>query len=203
MKTLLFTLAAALLLLAGSATAASAQGASGTVTGKVVRWNGQPVAGATMRALTDPNNLSTDVAHTTTGPDGSYTLTVPAGTPYWIHVDTYGTWWGYAYQVPFTLRPGEILSKVYFALGPRAVHEITLPTPVSNIGPITGANPTATAAPVSNVKPEVGYNSPSGAAPGMPRTGAPDAAGPVAALLAALLLLSAGIAVRRLGARAR
>jgi hypothetical protein len=178
MKKLLFTLMAAALLLTLSTTAAWAQTGTGKVTGKAVRWNGAAIAGATIRALTGPLETDKEVDRTTTAADGSYTLTVPAGQPYWVHIDTFGTWWGYSYQTPFTLQPGETISQVFFALGPRDVKEITLPAPVSNVGPATGENqppqvsqPPAQApkpveqapapqpnAPVSNVKPEVGSN---------------------------------------------
>ena len=178
MKKLLFTLMAAALLLTLSTTAAWAQTGTGTVTGKAVRWNGQPIAGATIRALTGPLETDKEVDRTTTAADGSYSLTVPVGQPYWVHIDTFGTWWGYSYQTPFTLRPGETISQVFFALGPRDVKEIALPAPVSNVGPATGENPPPQVseppaqapkpieqapapqpnAPVSNVKPEVGAN---------------------------------------------
>ena len=71
---------------------------------------------------------------------------------------------------------------MYFALGPRDVKEITLPTPVSNVGPEIGQNQPPPAAPpvappaappaapvekpISNVKPEVGYNN----QPSVPKT---------------------------------
>jgi hypothetical protein len=140
MKRLLRPLLVAFFMLAFSATAAFAQSGSGTVTGKAVRWNGDAIAGATMRALTGPLETAKEVARTTTAADGSYSLSVPAGTPYWIHIDTFGSWWGYSYQTPFTLRPGETISQVYFALGPRDVKEIALPAPVSNVGPAVGVN---------------------------------------------------------------
>jgi hypothetical protein len=178
MKKLLYILMAAALLLTLSTTAAWAQTGTGKVTGKAVRWNGDAIAGATIRALTGPLETDKEVDRTTTAADGSYALTVPAGQPYWVHIDTFGSWWGYSYQTPFTLQPNETISQVFFALGPRDVKEITLPAPVSNVGPATGENqppqvsqPPAQApkpveqapapqpnAPVSNVKPEVGSN---------------------------------------------
>ena len=162
MKKLLFTLMAAALLLTLSTNAAWAQTGTGTVTGKAVRWNGAAVAGATIRALTGPLETDKEVARTTTAADGTYALSVPVGQSYWIHIDTFGTWWGYSYAPPFTLQPGETISQVFFALGPRDVKEITLPAPVSNIGPATGENTppqvSQPAAPISNVQPEAGSN---------------------------------------------
>jgi len=227
MKKLVVIMAAALLLLAGGAHAAFAQATSGTVTGKVVRWNGDPVSGATVRALTGWLETDQEISRTTTGADGSYTLSVPAGQTAWIHVDTLGTWWGYSYKPPFTLRPGEVISQVYFALGPRDVHEITLPAPVSNVGPATGQNPpqqpteaptaaptaAPTQAPISNVKPALGYNN----QPSVPRTVPQRATQPAPRVLpqtgasgndtlwlafaGALALLVSGLTVRRLAFR--
>jgi hypothetical protein len=173
MKRLVGVLMAAFLLMALNVTGAHAQTANGTVTGKTVRWDGSAIAGATVRALTGPLETDTEVSRTTTGGDGSYTLSVPVGQAYWIHVDTLGTWWGYSYKPALTLRPGEVISQVYFAQGPRDVKEIVLPTPVSNLEPAVDqpavkidpvAVPPATAPviefpvskPISNVAPLVG-----------------------------------------------
>lgn len=179
MKKLIVLLFVVALVLSFGVQTTFAQAGAGAVVGKAVRWNGDPIANATIRALAGPLETAQEISRTTTGADGSYALSVPVGTPYWIHIDTYGSWWGYSYQVPFTLRPSERISDVYFALGPRDVHEIVLPAPVSSLAPATGANkgptiqdfanlnlkaaapaPAAPAAekPVSNVKPAVGYN---------------------------------------------
>jgi LPXTG-motif cell wall-anchored protein len=232
MKRLLRPLLVAFFMLAFSATAAFAQSGSGTVTGKAVRWNGDAIAGATMRALTGPLETAKEVARTTTAADGSYSLSVPAGTPYWIHIDTFGSWWGYSYQTPFTLRPGETISQVYFALGPRDVKEIALPAPVSNVGPAVGVNepppaapaPAAPApapaaapapavsaapAPVSNVKPAIGVNEPQVAvaprpAPAtLPQTGESNQDGLWIGLTAAMVLAVAGLNLRRASRKSR
>jgi len=166
-------LIAAFLLLALNVTGAHAQAAGGTVTGKTVHWDGSPIAGATVRALTGLLETDSEVSRTTSGADGSYSLNVPVGQAYWIHVDTLGTWWGYSYKPALTLRPGEVISQVYFAQGPRDVKEIVLPTAVSNLEPAVGqapvkidpvSSPPANAPviefpvskPVSNVAPLVG-----------------------------------------------
>lgn len=141
MKKLVGILMAAFLLITFNVTAAHAQTVNGTVTGKTVHWNGSPIAGATVRALTGPLETDTEVSRTTTGADGSYNLSVPVGEAYWIHVDTLGTWWGYSYKPALTLRPGEVISQVYFAQGPRDVKEIVLPTAVSNLEPAVGQAP--------------------------------------------------------------
>ena len=176
MKKLMGGLIAAFLLLALNVTGAHAQAAGGTVTGKTVHWDGSPIAGATVRALTGLLETDSEVSRTTSGADGSYSLNVPVGQAYWIHVDTLGTWWGYSYKPALTLRPGEVISQVYFAQGPRDVKEIVLPTAVSNLEPAVGqapvkidpvSSPPANAPviefpvskPVSNVAPLVGSNS--------------------------------------------
>lgn len=176
MKKLLFLFLAAALLLTFSANGAAAQTAStSTFSGKAVRWNGEPIVGATIAALRGPLETATEVVHTTTAADGSYTLTVPATGTYWLHIRTFGTYWGYSYYIPFTPRAGETISKVYFALGPRDVADpVALPAPESNVAPETGTNtpptvpttapaqppakPQVTTAPVSNVKPLTGTN---------------------------------------------
>ncbi len=176
MKRLVGVLTAAFLLLALNVTAAHAQAANGMVTGKTVHWDGSPIAGVTVRALSGPLETDTEVSRTTTGADGSYNLSVPVGAAYWIHVDTLGTWWGYSYKPALTLRPGEVISQVYFAQGPRDVKEIVLPTAISNLEPAVGQAPVkidpvsvppATAPviqfpvskPISNVAPLLGSNS--------------------------------------------
>ncbi len=141
MKRVVGVLMAAFLLLALNVTGAHAQSADGTVTGKTVHWDGSPIAGATVRALTGPLETDSEVSRTTTGADGSYSLSVPVGQAYWIHVDTLGTWWGYSYKPALTLRTGEVISQVYFAQGPRDVKEIVLPTAVSNLEPAVGQAP--------------------------------------------------------------
>jgi len=156
---------AALLLIAGlvcglSTSVAAAQSAGATVTGKAVRWDGSPISGATIAVLSGPLETAPELGSTTTGPDGTYTIAAPVGQPVWVHIRTFGTWWGYSYT-PLNLRAGEVLSQVYFALGPRDVKEaIVLPTPISNIGPEVGTEqpPAAPPAPpeVSNVKPIIG-----------------------------------------------
>jgi LPXTG-motif cell wall-anchored protein len=101
---------------------------------------------------------------TTTAADGSYSITAPAGQTVWLHIRTFGSWWGYSYYIPFNLKPGESISQVYFALGPRDVAApITLPAPVSNVGPELGtteppAQPVTEQPPTSNVKPLTGSN---------------------------------------------
>ncbi|HMA33905.1 MAG TPA: hypothetical protein VKY74_05430, partial [Chloroflexia bacterium] len=116
MKKFLVILFAVALMLGLSAHAAAAQAASGTVTGKAVRWDGTPIAGATVRALAGWLETDKEISRTTSGADGVYTLSVPVGQPVWIHIDTFGTWWGYSYKPTFTLRPGEVISQVFFAL---------------------------------------------------------------------------------------
>src|SRR5436189_6027804 len=94
---------------------AIAQSAGGTVVGKVVRWDGSPVAGATIAVLQGRLETDKELSHTTTGADGSYSIAVPDGQTIWMHVRTFGTWWGYSYT-PMNLRPSEVISQVYFAL---------------------------------------------------------------------------------------
>ncbi|HUS15383.1 MAG TPA: carboxypeptidase-like regulatory domain-containing protein, partial [Chloroflexia bacterium] len=113
MKKLFVTLMAATLMLTFGASAASAQSATGTVTGKAVRWNGEAISGATIRVLAGPLETDKELSRTTTGADGSYAVTLPADQSYWVHIDTLGTWWGYSYQTPFTVRAGETISQVF------------------------------------------------------------------------------------------
>src|SRR4051794_737247 len=95
-----FVLAAYLL----GAQASHAQGAASGFSGKAVRWNGDPIVGATIRVLAGPLETDQEYARTTTAADGSWSVQLPAGGPYWVHIDTFGSWWGYSYQTPFTLR---------------------------------------------------------------------------------------------------
>jgi hypothetical protein len=161
-KLVLFLLAAGLLLGLGAGHAAAQSAPTSTFSGKAVRWDGTAISGAIVAVLRGPLETDAEVAHTATAADGSWTLTVPAGGPYWLHIRTFGTWWGYSYYIPFTVRPGEAVSQIYFALGPRDVKDvISLPAPISNVGPETGSDATPvpaqpTATPVSNVKPIVG-----------------------------------------------
>lgn len=225
MKKILFLFLAAALLLAFNANTAAAQSVStSTFSGKAVRWNGDPIVGATIAALRGPLESDTEVAHATTTADGSYTLTVPATGTYWLHIRTFGTYWGYSYYIPFTPRAGEAISKVYFALGPRDVQDvITLPTPESNVAPETGTIAPPPVAPqpppVSNVKPIIGVNDDSPAQPSqpttqphqpttqphaLPTTGAADGAtlGLLSLLaLAGLTLVGFGLSLRTLLAR--
>lgn len=215
MKKALLLVFFGLLALALTVPAAQAAGA-GTLTGRVVRWNGDAVSGATIAALRDPQDLNSEIAHTTAAGDGSWSLQVPVGTAVWVNIHTFGTWWGYSYQTPFTLRDGEIVSQIYFAVGPRDVKEITLPSPVSNIPstPPTVTLPTATPTPVSQVLPEVGGNNPPPAHPStsnpppvhsvpsrpatLPQTGAETTGWSALALvLAGLALVPAGLLLRR------
>jgi LPXTG-motif cell wall-anchored protein len=162
MKKLLILLVVAGFALAFSAQSAAAQAATGTLNGKAVRWNGEAISGATIAVLAGPLETDKEFDHTTTAADGSYSISAPAGQTVWLHIRTFGTWWGYSYYIPFTLKPGEAISQVYFALGPRDVAApITLPAPVSNIAPETGTTePPAqpVTPPTSNVKPIVGSN---------------------------------------------
>jgi LPXTG-motif cell wall-anchored protein len=217
----------ALLLVAGfafalSAHSAAAQSATGTLSGKAVRWNGEPISGATIAVLAGPLETDQQLDSTTTAADGSYTITAPAGQTVWLHIRTFGTWWGYSYYVPFNLKPGESISQVFFALGPRDVKEpITLPTPVSNVAPETGTNeppaqpPATQQPPTSSVKPIIGGNEES-ATPqkptsnvkpiiggNLPRTGGADASGLWAILGLALLGTVAGLGLRRRAATTR
>ncbi|HMA35788.1 MAG TPA: carboxypeptidase-like regulatory domain-containing protein [Chloroflexia bacterium] len=195
--------------------------AGGTVSGKVIRWDGTPVAGATIRVLTGALESTTELARTTTAADGSYTVSLPLGQTCWVHVDTFGSWWGYSYAPAFTLRAGEAVSQVFFAIGPRDVKEIALPVPVSNIAPALGTNPAphVAAQPVAvvaksyiaQVKPLVGTNA-AGAAPPitlvgalattrphtLPTTGAHAGDSLGLGFLAGLALLAAGLLTRRL-----
>jgi LPXTG-motif cell wall-anchored protein len=162
MKKFLVLLMVAAFALALSAHGASAQAANGTLTGKAVRWSGEPISGATIAVLAGPLETDKEYDHTTTAADGSYTINAPAGQTVWLHIRTFGTWWGYSYYIPFNLTAGETISQVYFALGPRDVATpINLPAPVSNVAPQTGTTappPAAPAPPVSNVKPLTGSN---------------------------------------------
>jgi hypothetical protein len=204
MKKLLFLLLAAGLVLSFGATHAAAQtAATSTLQGKAVRWNGEPIAGATIAALRGPLESDPEVASTVTAADGSYSLTVPAGATYWLHIRTFGTYWGYSYHVPFTPRADETISQIYFALGPRDVKDaITLPTPESNVGPETGTDeppavqppappaPQATATPVSRVKPIIGAN-PAPQPGRLPDTGVSD--GETLGLTTVLILAGLGL----------
>jgi LPXTG-motif cell wall-anchored protein len=217
MKKLVVFLLVAAFAFSLSTQAAAAQTATAAVTGKAVRWNGEPIAGATIAALAGPLETDKVFDETTTAADGSYTLAVPAGQVFWVHIRTFGSWWGYSYNPPFNLRPSEQISQVFFALGPRDVKEsITLPTPVSNVGPETGtaepppAEPPAAAPPVSNTKPIVGTNEPttvkqpaktSQAKPltggYLPQTGGETTNGLWLALGLALAGVTAGLGMRR------
>lgn len=164
MKKLLVLLFVAGFAFALSIHGATAQSATGTLTGKAVRWDGEAIAGATIAVLAGPLETDKEFDHTTTAADGSYTITAPAGQTVWLHIRTFGTWWGYSYYVPFNLKPGEAISQVYFALGPRDVATpINLPAPVSNVGPELGTTeppvqPVTQQPPTSQVKPLTGSN---------------------------------------------
>jgi len=219
MKKLLISLMAVLLLGSIGIHTAAAQSANGTVTGKAIRWDGSPIAGATIRALSGWLETDQEIARTTTDGNGNYALTVPVGQAYWIHIDTFGSWWGYSYKPPLALQSGEVISQVYFALGPRSVQDVVLPTPVSNLAPAAPEPPPATA-PVSDVKPALGVNeepAPAPAAPvkkpvsnvkpalgindmaprALPRTGRESDETLLITLTAALALMVLGFGVRR------
>jgi hypothetical protein len=214
MKKLVLLLLVGALALGLSAQSAAAQAADAVVSGKAVRWNGEPIAGATIAALGGPLETDPVLDQTTTGADGSYTLTVPAGQTVWVHIRTFGTWWGYSYHTPFNLRGGEQLSQVFFALGPRDVQDIiTLPAPVSNVGPQEGTDepPTAPPAepPVSTARPILGGNDDTPAQPPtsqarpltgsyLPRTGGEPGAALWLLLGVALAGVTAGLTLRRL-----
>jgi LPXTG-motif cell wall-anchored protein len=221
MKKFFVALMAVMLLVLGSAGAAHAQSAGRTVTGKVIRWDGTPVPNATVRALRGQWEDTQEVARTTADADGNYTLNLPDGDPYWIHVDTIGTWWGYSYKPAMALQPGEVMSQVYFAVGPRDVKEVVLPTAVSNLAPaestpapevaapvsdakpLVGGNDNAaqtTSKPVSQVKPLVGGNKIAAAPQKLPSTGLAEETWGLA-LAAALGILIAGFSVRRVALR--
>ena len=189
MKKLVFALLLGLVAVAISAQGTYAQAASG-LSGKAVRWNGEPIVGATISILAGPLESDKELARTATGADGSWSVELPAGGPYWVHIRTFGSWWGYSYQTPFALRAGEQISQIWLALGPRDVREITLPEPISNVQPGTGEAPPT---PVSNVKPGIGV----GEEPGMPRTGEGDRQ------LDGTLLLALGLAVLLIGSGLR
>ncbi len=218
MKKLLVLLLVAGFALALSVQGAAAQSATGTLSGKAVRWNGEPISGATIAVLAGPLETDQQLDSTTTAADGSYSITAPAGQKVWLHIRTFGTWWGYSYYIPFNLKPGESISQVFFALGPRNVAApITLPTPVSNVGPEVGTNePPATAPPpTSNVKPIVGGNEEitpaqpptSNVKPivggNLPRTGGADGSGLWTLVGLALLGTVAGLGLRRRAAQSR
>jgi LPXTG-motif cell wall-anchored protein len=226
MKKLLVLLLVASFAFALSAHTAAAQSATGTLTGKAVRWNGEPIAGATIAALAGPLETDKEFDHTTTAADGSYTITAPAGQTVWLHIRTFGTYWGYSYYIPFNLKPSETISQVYFALGPRDVAApIVLPTPVSNVAPETGtteppAQPVTEPPPTSNVKPIVGSNEdntpvqkPTAQKPTsnvkpltgstLPRTGGATDSLFMAGLDLALLVIAAGLILRRRTAQDR
>ncbi len=217
MKKLLTAALLGLLVFAAGVQMAAAAPA-GTLQGRVIRWDGTPVAGATVAALLGPLETDKELTHATTAADGSWSLSVPAGTPYWVHVRTFGTWWGYSYEPPFTLADGETVSQIYFALGPRSVKDVVLPAPVSNATPVPPTvtlptatpAPAATATPVSQVLPIIGGNT-GGQTPGkgtpagpqtLPRTGADTGLSLLwLALAGATLLTGAGLGVRTLAVR--
>jgi hypothetical protein len=217
MKKLLTAALLGLLVFAAGAQMAAAAPA-GTLQGRVIHWDGTPVAGATVAALLGPLETDKELTHTTTAADGSWSLSVPAGAPYWVHVRTFGTWWGYSYEPPFTLADGEVVSQIYFALGPRSVKDVVLPAPVSNATPVPPTvtlptatpAPAATATPVSQVLPAIGGNE-GGQTPGkgtpaapqtLPSTGATSGLSLLWLLLAgATLLTGAGLGVRKLAMR--
>ncbi|HMA33462.1 MAG TPA: hypothetical protein VKY74_03195 [Chloroflexia bacterium] len=163
-----------------SAHGAAAQGATATLRGLALQGNGTPIVGATITAHTGPEETTPALGHTTTGADGSWELTVPAGQTVWIHFDTFGPWWGYSYSPPFVLQPGQVVTGVEFVLGPRSVS-----TPVA--APPTPVPPPPTPVPATPVP-----------TPGMPTTGAGESPWTGAAwLVAALGLLLSGIGLRR------
>jgi LPXTG-motif cell wall-anchored protein len=219
MKKFFVALMAVMLLILGSAGGAQAQSAGRTVTGKVIRWDGTPVPNAVVRALRGQWEDTQEVGRATADANGNYSLNLPDGGAYWIHVDTIGTWWGYSYKPPMALQPGEVMSQVFFAVGPRDVHEVVLPTAVSNLAPVVapaaapvsqtkplvGGNDNAvktTTKPVSNVKPLVGGNQIAAAPQKLPSTGIAQETWGLA-LAAALGILLAGFSVRRLALRRR
>lgn len=192
---ILFSFALAALLLAVPSTT-YAQAANSGFSGKAVRWNGEPIVGATVSVLTGPLETDTEVARATTGADGSWSIAAPAGGPYWVHIHTFGSWWGYSYQDPFSLVNGEQVSQIYLLLGPREVNEIAIPTPESNVGPEIGVEPTET--PVSEVAPIIGVDPDMPV--GMPTTGGgPAEEVPYGWLIAtAGLLVVAGFGARKI-----
>jgi hypothetical protein len=193
MKTALWLLLLVLLAFLATATGAKAQMAACELSGMAVRWNGEPIAGATIAVLAGPLETDQEYARTTTAADGSWRLQVAAGVTYWVHIRTFGAWWGYSYQAPFTPRPAEQISSIYLALGPRAVNDIVLPQPRSNLEPEVVAP-----APGNNVGPDLGAED-EGPPPGMPTTGERSGSGnlPALLLLIGASLIAAGLAGRR------
>jgi hypothetical protein len=181
---------------------AHAQGATATITGKALEGDGTPVQGAPISAWTeaDEGANSHELARTTTGADGSYSLQVPANQPIWVHFNTYQGWWGYAYSPPPVPKPGETITGINFVLGPRNVF-----TPIPTAPPA----PPATAVPATytgSVGGQVISNpTPTPPPPGMPTTGDNSGDGwlPVGIAALAVLLLGLGTGLRALRAGAR
>jgi len=162
---------------AGPAAAAPpAQGATGTVTRKVLSLDGQPLA----RVLLSAYNQSPDTANRTalgqyrSDAQGQYTAQVPAGTIWmgFLTQDILGqSFWGYD-NLPVTVAAGQTVTDQNFVVAIRVVSE----------------PPTAVPAPVPVAPAPL---------PGMPTTGAgPDLGLPLVGGLGLLLILL-GIVQRR------
>lgn len=170
----------------------AAQGATGTLKGRVIQADGTAVVGATITAHSDASETSAELGRTTTGANGVWQMTVPAGQVVWIHFNTFGPWWGYSYSPPFTLQAGQVADQIEFVLAARAVAEVPTPAPTATALPPTPA-PTATALPPAPTP------TPLPVPPvGMPNTGSGNGlAWPVGSAAGALLLLLAGSRFRR------
>jgi hypothetical protein len=165
-----------------AAAAPAPQAGTGTVSGRSLSQDNVPLAGNTISAYTQPGSVQdrAPVAQTTTAADGTYTLTVPAGTV-WINIAPIGHW-PYDYT-PIQLNAGDQITGIDFVVAIRV-----LPTSVPEA---TAVPPTAVAEPATPtpIPPPVG----------MPVTGGPAAIEltlPVLLLLAGLLLAATGWLIR-------
>ncbi len=178
---------------------AAAQQATGTLKGIVTGLNGAFVAGATITAHAEANENSEELGRTTTGSDGTWQMTVPAGRLVWVHFNTFGPLWGYSYSPPFTLQAGQVVDQVNFVLAPREVSAPpTAAPPTATAAPSTAVPATATAVPPTATAVPIPPTVVAGAQPGMPSTGnGTQWLETLAGLITALLLLGIGSRVRR------
>ena len=171
------------LLLVGGGLSARAAGDTATIRGQVVSLDNVPLSGITIAAYDQPNTTPnrTPLTQTSTGADGSYSLTVPPGT-IWVAMLT-AERWGYDYT-PISLKAGEVVDNVIFV---PAIRVLPAGAPTATAGPA----PVATPAPVV-------------APPGMPTTGAPPDPGLplIVTVFGSILLCCGGLALRR-GSRVR
>lgn len=179
-------LALALVALAPGPAAATARfQATATLSGHVLSADNLPLAGVRLAAFTQagttPNRQP--VANIQTGADGSYSVSVPAGT-IWMNVltqDVLGqSFWGYDRE-PVNVDAGAMLTNQDFVIAIRVVSLPPTPLPAATPEP-----PLPTATPEPPV--------------GMPSSGQPAPA-PGLFLLPLLLLVGLGVVLRRRAAR--